>query len=67
MRDKSASKDRPETGRRGFFKIAGLAPVAGGVALAAGAGIGGAEAAEDQGTGYRETDHVRTVYDLSRF
>lgn len=67
MRDKTDKKDKAVASRRRFFKIASLGSVAGGVAIAAGAGIDGAEAAEPEGSGYRETDHVKTVYDLARF
>ena len=54
-------------GRRDFLKLAGVAAVTGGTALAAGKTE--AEAAE-VATGsdlYRETEHVKTYYDSARF
>lgn len=57
------------TRRREFLKFAGL----GTLASAAAAGTGApnrAEAAAAEpttGSGYRETEHVRKAYDLSRF
>lgn len=55
------------TGRRDFLRMAGLGTLAGGAALATGKST--AEAAETgaKGTGYQETDHVRTYYKLARF
>ncbi len=54
--------------RRSFLKLAGASAVLGG---AAAVGSGAAQAQTkvvdtDQGR-YRETDHVRRVYELSRF
>lgn len=54
--------------RRDFLKIAGSG-AAGGVAAAA-ATVAlpvGAEAASGEAPGYRESDHVRKVYELARF
>ena len=57
---------REGTDRRNFLKFASLGTVAGGAALVAGSGE--AEAAEAvSGSGYKETDHVKTVYKLARF
>jgi hypothetical protein len=65
---------RKETGsmsRRSFMQVAGLgAAAAGAAALAAGGGSREAEAAESpaaNGSGYRETDHIRAYYEFSRF
>ncbi len=53
--------------RRGFLKLAGLGTVAGGAALVAGdKTVEAAESAKSL-TGYRETDHVKTYYELARF
>jgi len=58
------------TDRRGFLKLAGTSLV-GGSAVAVGTLTGGAgaeagePAAEDK-SGYRETSHVKTYYDLAR-
>ncbi len=51
-----------------MLRLAGLGGVAGAAALAGAAG--GSEAAqkvESKGAGYRETEHVRTYYDLAKF
>lgn len=55
--------------RRDFLKLAGLGTLAG-AAAAAGGTPGKAEAATAKtstGAGYRETEHVKTAYKLSRF
>jgi hypothetical protein len=57
--------------RRDFLRLAGLGSVAAGaVALAGGvrtAEAGAAPEAAGRETGYRETAHVKRVYELSRF
>ena len=61
-------KDRPQTDRRGFLKLAGVGVAAGGVAMAVGKDP--AQSRQDKPSesgGYRETEHVRTYYDLARF
>lgn len=55
------------TDRRGFLKLAGLGTVAGGAAIVTGAGAEAAEVVDPQGSGYRETDHVKRVYAAARF
>lgn len=65
----SETKIRPAD-RRAFLKLAGLGSVAGGVALgvkAASAAVAPATEAKGDSLGYRETEHVRTVYRLARF
>lgn len=60
--------DRADAGRRGFLKLAGASAVAGGVALVSGKSPAEASTAADQKDGlYRQTDHVKTYYDLARF
>lgn len=55
------------TDRRSFLKLAGLGTV-GTVAAAASTVTATAEELTPPKTeGYRETDHVKRVYDLSRF
>lgn len=57
-------------GRRGFLKLASLGAVASSVTAVAGAGTAAAAEALPSGTtgsGYRETPHVRKVYELARF
>lgn len=60
--------DRAATDRRGFLKFAGLGSVAGAAALVSqGDKAEAAEARPDGGLGYRETEHVRTYYESTRF
>jgi hypothetical protein len=68
-------KNNKGLSRRGFLRGAGMGAGAAGVAaVATAAGAGGspvrAETAGEDGrksVGYRETEHVRQVYELSRF
>ncbi|MGI9354028.1 MAG: twin-arginine translocation signal domain-containing protein [Rhizobiaceae bacterium] len=53
--------------RRDFLKLASLGTVLGGAAIAAGGSVQAAEAPDETGSGYRETAHVRTYYDSTRF
>lgn len=62
-------KEATRTKRREFLKLAGLGSLAG-VAAAGAGGSGDAKAATPEKatrSGYRETDHVRKAYALSRF
>jgi len=63
------AKNETDTGtdRRSFLKLAGLGTVAGGAALVAGDKTADAAEAAKPQTGYRETDHVKTYYELARF
>jgi hypothetical protein len=56
-------------GRREFIKLAGLGAVAAPVGLAAAVTPVKAEAPDTSGQrlGYRETEHVRKVYEVARF
>jgi hypothetical protein len=60
-----------EAGRRGFLKLASLGAAAGAAGVAATGGAPAAaasEAAPPTGRrGYRETPHVKKVYELARF
>jgi hypothetical protein len=62
------SEEKTAAGRRDFLKLATVGTVLGGAAIAAG-GTAKAAAAPDkaEGSGYRETDHVKTYYKLARF
>jgi len=63
-------KDKSTLARRDLFRVAGMGVGAlGAVAVGVAAGTEPAEAATTTATsqGYRETDHVRKVYELSRF
>ena len=55
--------------RRNFLKRAGLAVGTAGVVTVAGSGpaVAGATEARPQRSGYRETEHIRTYYELARF
>ena len=56
------------TGRRDFLKLAGLGTVVGGAALVSGQKASeAAEPVSGKGSGYRETEHVRTFYSSARF
>ncbi len=61
-------KESQEIGRRDMLRLAGLGGVAGAAAVAGAAGGSeAARAAESKGSGYRETEHVRTYYELAKF
>jgi hypothetical protein len=63
-----ARKEKQRVARRDLLKIAGLGSVAGAAAIATTAGKAKAAAETDsKGSGYRETEHVRTYYDLAKF
>ena len=53
--------------RRGFLKLASLGTVLGGAALATGGAAQAAEELQESGSGYRETAHVNTYYESTRF
>ena len=60
--------DKAKAGRRDFLKLASIGAVSGGVALAMGQKRAEAdEALSDTSAGYRETDHIKTYYDLAGF
>jgi len=62
------SDKKMDSGRRDFLTLAGVSAVTGGAVLASGGKSAEAAVAADQkGKLYRETDHVRRVYELSRF
>jgi len=65
MKDKKSTKTAD---RRDFLKLMGVGAVTGGSVL--GAGMTSAEAADEharQGGHYRETQHIKTYYDLAKF
>ena len=54
--------------RRDFLKLAGLGVVSAGAGLAGASKDGEAAVVSADGSGdYRETEHVKTYYDLARF
>jgi nitrous oxide reductase len=63
-----AETKKQRVARRDLLKVAGLGGVAGAAALASKAGKAEAATGEEvKGSGYRETEHVRTYYDLAKF
>ena len=67
MSKKPGRKQASEgTDRRDFLKLAGLGSIAGGAAMVAGKDEAAADS-QRAGRGYRETDHVKTYYQLAKF
>jgi hypothetical protein len=61
-------KEKQRVARRDLLKFAGLGSVAGAAAIAKSAGKAEAAVEVDaKSSGYRETEHVRTYYDLAKF
>lgn len=65
-----SQQDKPDTGRRGFLKKLGLASTAAAAATVAGTSQAAVTPAEldkeEEGTGYKKTEHVRSFYDTLR-
>ncbi len=62
-----AHKDEVTADRRSFLKMASVGTLASGAAAITGGAAQATEEVEAQGSGYRESDHVKKVYELSRF
>ena len=62
-----AHKDEMATDRRSFLKIASVGTLASGAAAITGGAAQATEEMDAKGSGYRESDHVKKVYELSRF
>lgn len=62
-----AKTEKKAEGRRDFLKLASLGTVLGGAALATSGTAQAAEAIDESGSGYRETTHVKTYYESTRF
>ncbi len=61
-------RESQKVGRRDMLRLAGLGGVAGAAAVAGAAGRSeAAQVVENKGSGYRETEHVRTYYELAKF
>lgn len=62
-------REQAAIGRRAFIRKTGMGAGALGAAAVALGGTGPAEAAAEAaaGTGYRETEHVKTYYKLAKF
>lgn len=55
------------TDRRNFLKLASVGTLVGGAAAVTGASAQASEETSVASSGYRESDHVKKVYELSRF
>lgn len=62
-----AQKGEGTADRRTFLKMASVGTLATGAAAVTGGAAQANEEMEVQGSGYRESDHVKKVYELSRF
>lgn len=62
-----AKEEKGVEGRRDFLKLASLGTVLGGAALATGGTAQASETVDETGSGYRETAHVKTYYESTRF
>ena len=60
-------EDKSATDRRDFLKLASLGTVMTGATIVAGSNAQASELEEPKGSGYRETSHVKTYYDLAKF
>lgn len=68
MADRHDSAETRAVDRRSFFRLAGAGTLAGAAVVATdGRSAGAVTASGPAAAGYRETDHVRTVYRLARF
>ncbi len=62
-----AKEEKNVEARRDFLKLASLGTVLGGAALATGGSAQASETLDESGSGYRETAHVKTYYESTRF
>ncbi len=60
-------KDQVTSDRRNFLKLAGASAVLSGAAAAGAGSVQASEPRDDKNGRYQETEHVRRVYELSRF
>ena len=60
-------QDQSKTDRRSFLKLAGLGTVGTVAAAASTVTATAEELTAPKSDGYRETEHVKRVYELSRF
>ncbi len=65
----SEAKEAKKAQRRDFLRLAGLGTLAGAAAAVSGAPqkAEAADAVTSTGSDYRETEHVKKAYELSRF
>ncbi len=62
-----ANDEKSVEARRDFLKLASLGTVLGGAAIATGGSAQASQTIDETGTGYRETAHVKTYYESTRF
>ena len=62
-----AKEEKGVEARRDFLKLASLGTVLGGAAIAAGTNAQAAETIDETASGYRESTHVKTYYESTRF
>ena len=63
----SKHDEAKQSPRREFLKLTGLGTLAGAATLAGGVPREAEAASTDTGSDYRETEHVKKVYELARF
>ncbi len=64
----SDQNDKTTTDRRSFLKFAGIGTLTGGAAMAVGSvPVQAAKDLQKGGSSYRESEHVKTYYELARF
>lgn len=62
-----AHKEEAVTDRRNFLKMASVGTLVSGAAAVTGTSAQASEEPKIHGSGYRESGHVKKVYELSRF
>jgi len=60
-------ENKGATDRRDFLKLASLSTVVTGATIVTGGTVQATEVEDQTGSGYRETAHVKTYYDLAKF
>ncbi len=63
----SDQNEKTTADRRSFLKLAGIGTLTGGAAMAIGAPAQAAVDLPEDGSSYRESEHVKTYYKLARF
>lgn len=63
----SENRQKAKADRRGFLKLMGVGALSGGAMLALDKSKAEASETPVKTTGYRETDHIRTYYESTRF
>jgi len=63
----SEKGQKAKAGRRSFLKLVGVGALSGGAVLALDKSKAEASETPEKTSGYRETDHIRTYYESTRF